>query len=275
MPTVHTGQGTRLLLEITEKGITDLTSLGDDMKKTAAVTERIYVEVRMQWLAYLMVMRGQLGSTFDEDSAQTHASQVFRPYEMQAHNYKQCCDLAQRVIDKFVQLQKLAGTVLAAQEEMGEQLTQTEEGVKKLTIGIKCIDTVWLDITTSFARLKLAVDELEKTEVIGALMGEGEPGPSVQELEEDDGITQAENENDSGSGAVSNSEEEEDDDAAIAEQEEEEEVSVSDTTTATTATTVPEQGLLQTNSALLGGGEGVLFPVRCLQTVYEEDEEAA
>ncbi|EXJ80861.1 hypothetical protein A1O3_07147 [Capronia epimyces CBS 606.96] len=181
IPTVFSGQGTRLLLSIAEQGIADLANIASELKRNATATAESLNIVRSHWLQQLAKMRSVLGLDFDEEETRAYAHQMFLPYELKAIQCKQTCDLAEHIVDRFVQLQKLARSVLAKQEEKGQQITKTPEGVKKLTIGIKCIDSVWLDITRSWFRLSRALEQIRGAEMMLAETDQHEE--SAEELE--------------------------------------------------------------------------------------------
>lgn len=73
--------------------------------------------------------------------------------------------LAEHLIGKFEQLSKVAQSVLTEQEDRGDQLTQTEDGVKKLTVGMKCVDNVWAEITQVVGQLKKLSEQISKSKV--------------------------------------------------------------------------------------------------------------
>lgn len=77
-----------------------------------------------------------------------------RRFELQTSTARRALSLAEQLAVKFDQVRKVAGSILAEQEERGDQITQTELGLKKLTIGMKCMDTVWADIIHSSVQLK-------------------------------------------------------------------------------------------------------------------------
>lgn len=177
VPSVATGQGTRRLLEIVEKGIADVTTIARTMEHKATIAQHAYLKVRLVWFQQYINLRIQHGNVFDDDLVQERARQGFRPYEIQAMKYNHAHDLAKHIIEKFLQLQKVARSVLAEQEDKGEQITQTEQGIKKLTVGIKCVDNVWLDITRTWYRLKHLKQELDSREMLG--------GPSSGQAEDE------------------------------------------------------------------------------------------
>jgi hypothetical protein len=100
------------------------------------------------------------GANFKERQTQRELDKKLEPYEMQKLRYHSATNLANDLVYKFEQLGKVAKSLLTSQEELGEEISVTVVGRKKIAVSTKCIDTIWKDITTSYLQIKKLQDEI-------------------------------------------------------------------------------------------------------------------
>lgn len=103
-------------------------------------------------------LREERGLPTTVDQVRASVREVNLTLQAQLIAEKRCTTAVEHVSGKFAQLDKLARSMLADQEEHGDQLTASEHRVKKLMVGMKCIDNVWDEIRRSYLRLRMLVD---------------------------------------------------------------------------------------------------------------------
>ncbi|KIX02537.1 uncharacterized protein Z518_08478 [Rhinocladiella mackenziei CBS 650.93] len=183
IPTVITGQGTRLLLTIAENGTQHVRAIGRELEYKANIIKQRETYTKLQCICN--ILRIPNGESFiTEEQILTEVNQASRSVEAQAAINHHCVTFAEHMLARFAQLHNVAQRVLGEQEERGDQLMNTEEGVKKLTVGIKCLDNIWADITRSWESLHKALQELDR--IMLAWKPLAGAGPGVAEIENDE-----------------------------------------------------------------------------------------
>ncbi|KIX95537.1 uncharacterized protein Z520_08657 [Fonsecaea multimorphosa CBS 102226] len=165
VPTVVSGKGTRHLLSITDQGISDLGAQATDLADEAKTVDHEQTAIKFALLQEHRFKQQLERRGLTELSARIRAFRVLQDFEAYAALVDQAHQLAEHLLGKFGQLQKVAQRVLAEQEEKGDELTRTPEAVKKLTISMKCVDTIWADIISSWTKLKTLRNEVQEAKV--------------------------------------------------------------------------------------------------------------
>lgn len=99
------------------------------------------------------------GSISDEDEeVRLEIRTKVQQFELQRLRYVAAKALTDQLHGTFSQLEKVARSLLTTQEELGDELTRTRSGIAKLTINIKCVDSIWRDIIALYDKLKEVKD---------------------------------------------------------------------------------------------------------------------
>ncbi|OQV03635.1 hypothetical protein CLAIMM_08653 [Cladophialophora immunda] len=165
LPTVVSGQGTRQLLSIIDQAIDELSVQARELAHQAKTADHEQIAVKCATIHGHHRKQQPQSSDLKELSAKIHALRVIEDFELYAALVQRAAGVAEHLVGKFEQLQKVAQGVLTEQEEKGNELTQTPEGVKKLTVSIKCVDTIWADIISSWTKLKKLRKEIQEEKV--------------------------------------------------------------------------------------------------------------
>ncbi|KIW67366.1 hypothetical protein PV04_06627 [Phialophora macrospora] len=159
-PTVNTGEGTRNLIQIANQGMTEFTTQTRDLIHGFSDADHDHRYIYYSSVLQNIEKRKEQGANFKERQTQRELNKTLEPYEMQKLRYHTASNLANDLVYKFEQLGKIAQSLLTSQEELGEEITMTELGRKKIVVSAKCIDTIWKDVITLYAQLKKVQDEI-------------------------------------------------------------------------------------------------------------------
>ncbi|OAL35160.1 hypothetical protein AYO20_05637 [Fonsecaea nubica] len=167
LPTFASGEGTRQLLSITKQGINDLSVQTCELAHEARTADHEQFAIKCAVVdEHRRQQRAQGSESQTSDvkvlSAKISALRIIKDFEFYAVLVQQAHGVAEHLVGKFEQLQKVAQTVLTEQEEKGTNLAKTPEAVKKLTISMKCVDSIWADIIASWKKLKRLDSGIQK-----------------------------------------------------------------------------------------------------------------
>ncbi|KAH0844978.1 hypothetical protein FOPE_09675 [Fonsecaea pedrosoi] len=167
LPTFASGEGTRQLLSITKQGISDLSVQTCELAHEARTADHEQFAIKCAVVDEHRHQRRAQGSESQTSdvrvlSAKISALRIIKDFEFYAVLVQQAHGVAEHLVGKFEQLQKVAQTVLTEQEENGTNLAKTPEAVKKLTISMKCVDSIWADIIASWKKLKRLDSGIQK-----------------------------------------------------------------------------------------------------------------
>jgi len=165
VPTVVSGQGTRQLLSITDQGISELIVQASELAEEAKIVDHEQIAIKFSLLHEHRLKQETQRRGLTELSEQLRALRVLENFKSFAALVEKAHDLAEHLVAKFGQLKKVAQRVLAEQEGKGDELTATPEALKKLTISIKCVDTIWADIISSWTKLKKLRNKMQEAKV--------------------------------------------------------------------------------------------------------------
>lgn len=100
-------------------------------------------------------LRHERGPISDADKeVRLEIQTKIQQFELQRLRYVAAKAVTDYLLGKFEQLDKVARSLLTTQEELGDDLIRTPIGITKLTISIKCVDSIWRDIIASYGKLK-------------------------------------------------------------------------------------------------------------------------
>ncbi|EHY59082.1 hypothetical protein ABEF95_011754 [Exophiala dermatitidis] len=186
IPTITTGQGTRELLEIVEKGSTDLTTLLQTWAQIAGAANEAETRYNFSWVTHftkVVAEHAERGTLTTEDEFEGARREALLPFTVQAANCLQICKLAEGVLAGLATLHKIASGLLAEQETQKEELVKTEEGVKRLTVCIKCVDAVWADITRTWRACEALKGHVQREGLVAVVPREAEEVAEAEEVE--------------------------------------------------------------------------------------------
>ncbi|KAI1618857.1 hypothetical protein EDD37DRAFT_647649 [Exophiala viscosa] len=198
-PSITTGQGTRQLIAIAEKGLAEFSQTLGIASRNVTSLHKGVLQAKINAYNHNAeaAREGITDNLVDVDKAG-------RAFVGQIECERKCGALAAHLVQKFEQLQKIAMTVLAEQTAHGDMVMKKVDSLKKVTIGIKCVDNVWPEIILGIQQLKHMTDaaDAHRNTLMPSLGGTGmkliemEVEKSVGGGDEDDDATVAGDEDD-------------------------------------------------------------------------------
>ncbi|KAJ9607995.1 hypothetical protein H2200_008074 [Cladophialophora chaetospira] len=149
-PTVETGEGSRQLAAIASKGMSEFTEKATELYSQCNQADHDQHYIYYSNVYLLMGKRMEQGPEFKEKRHKRALVEQTEPFEQQKSRIDAALLQANDLVYKFEQLEKLVKSLLASQEELGDQITKIESGRKKVAISAKCIDALWKDIIKTY-----------------------------------------------------------------------------------------------------------------------------
>ncbi|KIV84563.1 hypothetical protein PV11_00336 [Exophiala sideris] len=168
-PTITTGQGTRQLLALAGKGLAEFSQI------FGLATRNVISLHKGVLKAKIKAHNHNADSVAEGNDEVVDADKAGRAFVGQIEYERECGKLAAHLVQKFEQLQKVVATILAEQETHGDMVMKNLDSLKKVTIGIKCVDNIWAEIVEDIRRLKRMTEaaDAHRNTLMPALGGTG------------------------------------------------------------------------------------------------------
>lgn len=166
MPTIATGQGTRILVETATDGLEFHQRVIDHLKRRVDECQHNMNQDEVDLLfRHIQLHRTGIGKSSTKPQIES-PSDLRKFFQDQADIAQALAQKADSVCKRFSQVKKISERILADQEELGLDLIMSTEGSKKLHIATKCLDTVWADVQLEWRTLKAEFEDFEADQSI-------------------------------------------------------------------------------------------------------------
>lgn len=150
MPSVTTGKGTRQLLGIAERGIFEFSHIAHRANRNINSLQKGLLFAKMRAYTHNLPAEHEDQLVDGDGAGMSFVGQI--------NCERRCGVLAAHLAKKCEQLHKVASTVLAEQEAHGDMVLKDVDSLKRMTVGIKCVDNIWSEILIFFAKLRQVTD---------------------------------------------------------------------------------------------------------------------